>query len=661
MGGVPLFHPMQSLIRLIERLGSQQINGLGLGLFRIAFALVALQEVVFLFYFRHLIFDPIPYLDRASPVLHMLLMVWMWALVCLALGYQTYRAAVINYLFWVIFVIFTPMWQDFDGGFDQLMTGTSLFLIFLPSSNRLALDAIRLRWNAPRPDLADSSPITVSQLAYILPLGIMLGLLYLDSGVHKLSSEFWRNGMGAWLPSTMPYYMSPLDMSFLLDHQTLEMTIGYSVIAFQLLFLFLFWHRWFRIPLLLLGVSFHVGIIVSLNVYPFGFGMLVNYFLLVPAAFWNHLERWTKVKTPVLNVFYDEGCPLCRRTVLIIRHFDIRDAIAFKGLQSHHEREPQLAGIPRESLLADLFSIDSQGHMASGLDTYIRILRAMGYPYPIALLLNLPGIHGLAKRVYRRIADSRQRQSCDERCTVQPGEVVTNPHPWAGLLERYAGTPRKRAHRISRILVGVLILQLNCTVHYGLLYRWTGSKPQDPALALLDQASDSVINVSHAFLGISPHALYLHDHFDNYNEIVALTYRDPNGHEKWLPFVNQEGRLLTPNWGRIQSMWANVAITSHMGQDRLEKFGRKVTAYYSREMGVDLENADFVIKSKRVEVPTHWEPELRKHNLSGEWTDIGLLSWRQGIGRLTLEPRPNALRPRDQKDTPRSLGNPSIH
>jgi predicted DCC family thiol-disulfide oxidoreductase YuxK len=649
---------MKSLTQVIERLSAKQISGVGLGLFRIAFALVALQEVVFLFYFRHLIFDPIPYLDRASPVMHILLIVWMSVLVSLALGYQTYRAAILNYLFWIVFVIFTPMWQDFDGGFDQLMTGTSLLLIFLPSSRRLALDPIRLRWNTPRPDLADSSPQTVPQLAYILPLGITLGLLYLDSGIHKLSSEFWRNGMGAWLPSTMPYYMSPLDMSFLLNHQHLEMLIGYSVIAFQLVFLFLFWHRWFRLPLLLLGISFHIGIIVSLNVYPFGFGMLVNYLLMVPVAFWDRIEQWTQVKKPKLDVFYDEGCPLCRKTVLVIRHFDIRGAVDFKGLQSHHEGELRLSGIPQETLLTDLFSIDNKGIIASGLDTYIRILRALGYTYPLALLLSLPGIHLLAKSIYRRIADSRQRQPCDDSCVIRTPRHETDPHPWGAFLERHAGTPRKRAYRIAKIMIGILILQLNCTLHYGILYRWAGTQPQDPALALLDQASDSVINVSHAFLGISPHALYLHDHFDNYNEIVALVYRDSKGHEEWLPFVNPEGRLLTPNWGRIQSMWANVAITSHMSQDRLEKFTRKVTAYYSREMGINLDQADFVIKSKRVEVPTHWEPDLRQHNLSGPWTDIGLLSWRNGLGRLTLELRPDDAKPRDQKDMPRSLGTP---
>ncbi|HAZ42009.1 MAG TPA: hypothetical protein DCY52_07025, partial [Methylococcaceae bacterium] len=78
--------------------------------------------------------------------------------------------------------------------------------------------------------------------------------------------------------------------------------------------------------------------------------------------------------------------------------------------------------------------------------------------------------------------------------------------------------------------------------------------------------------------------------------------------------------------------------------------------YYGREMGIHLDQADFVIKSKRVEVPTHWEPDLRKHNLRGHWTDIGVISWRDGIGRLNLEPRSSALKPLDQKDRPRSLG-----
>jgi len=77
-------------------------------------------------------------------------------------------------------------------------------------------------------------------------------------------------------------------------------------------------------------------------------------------------------------------------------------------------------------------------------------------------------------------------------------------------------------------------------------------------------------------------------------------------------------------------------------------------------MGINLDHADFVIKSKRVEVPTRWEAGLRKRNLSGTWTDIGVLRWQNGLGRLTLEPRADATKPRDQKDTPRSLGTPPL-
>jgi hypothetical protein len=52
-------------------------------------------------------------------------------------------------------------------------------------------------------------------------------------------------------------------MRWLLENEWLERVIGYSLITFQFLFLPLFWFRWARVPLLLTGVSFHIGIILS--------------------------------------------------------------------------------------------------------------------------------------------------------------------------------------------------------------------------------------------------------------------------------------------------------------------------------------------------------------------------------------------------------------
>ena len=630
-----------ALLKAIQTQLNHKVAGTGLGLFRIGFALVAFQEILFLFYFRHLIFDPVPYLDRASPVLHLFLLVWLGVVACLALGYHTRRVAVANYLFWVVFVVFTPMWQDFDGGFDQLITASSFLLIFLPSERALSLDQLRWSWRYSAPGQRYRPMREVPLLAYTLPLALTLGLLYFDSGLHKLSSEFWRNGMGAWLPATMPYYASPLDMSPLLNLRWLEQAIGYLIIIFQLVFVFLFWFRPFRVPLLILGASFHIGIVLSLNVYPFGFAMLVHYLLLVPFAWWRGFSGRVVCEKPLLTVFYDQDCPLCNRTVIFIEHFDIRQAIAFKGLQNHAREYPGLDAIPEATLLTDLYALDNQGRLSAGVDTYIQILLKLGYPAPLGCLLKIPGIYQIAQAIYRKIANSRQRQPCGEHCAVTPIPAWVDERPFAGFYARHATTERQIALRIAKALVLVLVLQLNSTLHYGVLYRWMGTRPSDPALALLDQGSDSVINLSHAFFGISPHALYLHDHFDHYNDIVALTYRDKAGQETWLPFINQEGRLLSPNWGRVQSMWANIAITSHMSRDRLEKFTKKVTAFYSLDMGIDLSDAQFVIKSKHVEVPTSWEYDLRRRNFQGAWRDIGTLNWGPLGARLEVPHMPS--------------------
>ncbi len=624
---------------LVERGLNRSVSATGLAVFRILFGLVVLHEILFLLVFRHLIFDTLPYLDRASPVLHYFLVIWAGVATCLTLGYRTRWMSLWNYLFWVIFVVYTPMWQDFDGGFDQFMTGSSFLLIFLPAGRALSLDNLRQRLRHDpvfRP--VETPPPVVSILAYQLPIAIALGLLYFDSGLHKLSSEFWRNGLGAWLPATMPYYMSALDMSPLLDTRWLEQTIGYSIILFQWVFLFLFWFRPFRVPLLLLGATFHGGIILSLNIYPFGFGMLVHYALLVPFGFWRAVANRIRCQQPLLTVFYDEQCPLCNRTALILDHFDVRRAVAFRGLQTFAADYPALADTPPDTLLKDLYSLDTRGRRYQGVQTYSRILVALGYTAPLGWLMRLPGLSQLADAVYRRIADGRSRVGCDADCQLPApvAEAAPDDRPFATWYARHAATPQQQVRRISKFLVLILVLQLNSTLHYALLYRWADAIRQEPALALLDQFSDALINVSHTFLGITPHALYMHDHFAGYEHLVGITWFDADGVERWLPFIDDTGRILSPYWGRIQSMWANVAVTSKINRYRFDKLLRKVTAYQAHELGLSLDDARFGIKLKHIQVPMQWEAGLRHRNMAAPWQDVGVMVWHHGHPRLDL-------------------------
>ena len=134
-------------------------------------------------------------------------------------------------------------------------------------------------------------------------------------------------------------------------------------LSFLCFFLFLFWIPALKPLIFLLGTAFHTGIILSLNVYPFGFAMLVHYFLLIPENALDRFEQSLRVRAPRLRIYYDEQCPLCRRTVLVLSHLDIRHALQCLPLGEHAMNAPELARVCEADLLKDLYSIDDQGRL----------------------------------------------------------------------------------------------------------------------------------------------------------------------------------------------------------------------------------------------------------------------------------------------------------
>jgi predicted DCC family thiol-disulfide oxidoreductase YuxK len=553
---------------------------------------------------------------------------WAITAIFLTVGYRCQFAAISNYIFWLIFVNFTPMQRDFDGGFDIFMIGAGFFLLFLPIDRTFSIDNLRKKLSIQIFSSLKPLPTQTTIIAYQIPVAICLGFLYFDSATHKLFAEHWRNGLGAWLPSTMPYYISAIDLSWLLNIEWLQKFIGYLILIFQFTFIFLVNNRHFRPIFFIIGAGLHLGITLSFNIYSFGIGMLIFYFLLVPFSFWKQLKQKITFITPQLTVFYDELCPLCNKTAITISHFDICSAIELKGLQTHAHTTPAFNDINKESLLTDLYALDNKNILFSGLDTYIKILYKMRYPFFLGLILSLPGIYHIATFIYRKIADNRLRQACGEHCI--PNHLVKYNFPsWHdNLFDSYAKShPRKFSRQLAKTLILIFFLQLNSTFHYGILYRLNFDFNQNQPSKLLNSVSNSLLMLSQTFLGITPHALYMHDHFEGYNKILAITYLDKNGVERWLPFINKQGRILAPNWGRVHSMWANIAVTPKINKSRLEKFIMKVTAFWGSKLDIDLSDTTFLIKQKIIVVPNYWQHDLRKNNLQGNWHDIGSAKW----------------------------------
>ncbi|MGR8934597.1 MAG: DCC1-like thiol-disulfide oxidoreductase family protein [Gammaproteobacteria bacterium] len=632
------------IVKAVRESVKLQVPATGLGLFRLCYGLLTLQEIIFLLYFRHLIFDPTPYSDVEFPMIPFFLCSWGVVAGCLAVGYRCQLSATANYIFWIVFTNFTPMQRDFDGGFDQFMSGAGFFLLFLPLDRAFAIDALRDKLRYSYRQICNRRSATVSLLAYNVPVAICLGFLYFDSAVHKLFAEHWRNGLGAWLPSSLPYYISAIDMSWILNHERLVKGIGYLILIFQFSFIFLIYYRSLRLFYLLVGMGLHLGITLTFNIYPFGLGMLIFYLLLIPFPWWEACAKRLRSKTPALTVLYDEDCPLCNRTVIVLNHFDIFRAIDFKGLQSYAGKYPALQNIDEKKLLTDLYAVDVQGNLFQGLDTYIRILHDMRYTAALAAVLRIPAIYRNAAMRYRAIADNRLRHPCDNACAVP---LPVKPMPaslYERLIENYAAEqPQRFAVRFSKILILFLVLQLNSTIHYGILYRLHFNAAENPITAPFATLSNSVLMLTTTFLGITPHALYMHDHFAGYNHILGITYLDAEGVEHWLPFINEEGRIIAPNWGRVHSMWANISVTPNIDNQRLAKAIKKITAFWGVKVGLDLNEARFRIKLKKVQAPSQWQPNLRSDNIAQPWVDIGSAKWHKQLFTLHLPENIEAL------------------
>ncbi|NOS74952.1 MAG: DUF393 domain-containing protein [Methyloglobulus sp.] len=616
----------QFVYQKILHLLSQKVPATGIGLFRILYGLVTLQEIFFLYYFNHLIFDPVPYIDIEFPGIPLFLCLWGMVAAFVAVGYRYQFAITANYVFWIIFVNFTSMQRDFDGGFDTFMIGVGFFLLFMPGDRAFSIDGLRHKLRDPFVHYSNYPPAMVSALAYRLPIIVCLGWLYLDSDVHKLFAEHWRNGLGSWLPATQPYYVSALDMSPLLNIEWLQKTIGYTIMVFQLTFVFFFAHRRLRVVYLLIGMSLHLGIVLTLNIYPFGIGMLVCYVLLVPFRCWRSIAKRFVAKQPMLTVFYDQQCPLCNRTVLTLNHLDIFECIDFKPAQEYADKYPALAVCGMDILLTDLYALDVNNKIYCGVATYRQILLKMRYMAIFGVFLGLPGIRQWAEQKYRAIADSRQRINCGAECSV--GLPLQDKTLYHQIFEQYAQKkPKALSRKLTKIVLALLVLQLNSTIHYGLVYRLPIDYDKLDISKPISQASNALLMVSSTFFGITPHALYLHDHFAGYDRILAITYIDQHGVEHWLPFVNEQGRLLAPNWGRVHSMWANIAVTPTINNVRLRKFIMKVTAFLGYQMGLNLENVVFNIKMKKIAAPTQWVPDQLHKNFATEWVTVGNVRW----------------------------------
>lgn len=209
---------------------------------------------------RHILYAPIELAQVELTVF--LLLILIVILIALFVRVNYFTSALI---FWFSFSL-SRLTQPLANGSDQVLNLFLFISIFLSAKPSL-------------PATLKESQKIISNFAWLL-CQLQLVLIYLLSGYDKLMSKAWRSGDAIYSITNLETYSNPWFAITL--NKSIFAVIAWWVILFELSFPLLIWFSRFRIPILIIGFLFHMGIIFFLNLPDFGIIMILSYILFIP-------------------------------------------------------------------------------------------------------------------------------------------------------------------------------------------------------------------------------------------------------------------------------------------------------------------------------------------------------------------------------------------
>lgn len=104
-------------------------------------------------------------------------------------------------------------------------------------------------------------------------------------------------------------------------------------------------------------------------------------------------------------VLYDGQCSFCARWLSLVR-----GTLEKHGFQADVLQAPWVAerlNLPVPELLRDIRLLTSDGHLITGADAYLHVLRRIWWTRPVGVLFSLPGFKSIFWFVYRQVAKRR--------------------------------------------------------------------------------------------------------------------------------------------------------------------------------------------------------------------------------------------------------------
>lgn len=240
------------------------------------------------------------------------------------------------------------------------------------------------------------------------------------------------------------------------------------------------------------------------------------------------------------------------------------------------------------------------------------------------------GIYHVGKWIYGFIAKNRNTERCtEENCGYTP-PVIPPKEEELKLLQNYTLKDLK-VYGITFGLAFLILIQIIVSYNSP-LNRIVRNKIGFQNTAInqgIEKFSSKVERNSKIYTGITYHGVFMDYHFSEYNHLISVVYKDKNSNlEVWLPIMDKDGTpgdyIFGANWVK----WSFRVNHNKINQSNMEKGIRDFTAFWAEKNNVDLNDAEFIIKLKKVETPKGWEKDFLKRQMDQPWTDIGIASWK---------------------------------
>ena len=568
---------IERLIHYFKRF-DYPVSSNSFALFRILYSFYTLGLIFQLYTHWPIYFDNItPYSISLFPA-KLSLFLWLIASLFLLMGAFTKVAAIVNYLFTVLMTAFFAN-ANISSFNDDLLRMGGFLLIILPVARTFSIDAFFNKltyYHAPK---------KTSYLNYLLAILVTIGLLYFSSAFTKLFSPMWQKGIGLWIPAVIPSYKWT-SFDFFVDEQWLMFALNYIVLAFELVFVFLLFHKKTHLILAIVGIGFHIGIAFLFPFTYISFGPILYYSLLIPDTWWTRISLVFDSKKK-LHITYNPNITKQVHAVTFLQAFDIRKQYIF-------------------SPIGTVLTL----HNYQNWNAFKIACKKSFLLYPFYLFLQSTTF----KNVLCFISEE-----------WLPNSIMIVPQP----------TVNYNLKRFS-FFVGIAtlcIIQILTITYHGYTTLKADKNKQTIYLKqriATQDFSTKPSNLARTFFGINSRGVFLDHAFTGSKTIYSIAYLPEVGAEIWLPIFSKEGYCVGDNknlgWHKLSFKYFGKTKTQP------DTTGlKKYTAYWARKNIISLDEATFKIYRKVYPCPTEYEKGYLTKMLNLPWDTVGIIQWRDSI------------------------------